>query len=163
MKMVRTEADTVNIIEQYSDTLYKIALSYTRCQATAEDILQTTFLKYMQCQLVFKSTEHTKAWLIRVVINECKRFYRLFWNAKRIPLEDIYSFETPERHEIFYAVMKLPQKYRVVIHLFYYEGLSVKEISKILNKKENTILSWLHRARKILKENMEVEYEYRGI
>ncbi|MFA9462712.1 MAG: sigma-70 family RNA polymerase sigma factor [Velocimicrobium sp.] len=163
MKRIRSEADTTAVIKQYSDTLFKIALSYTRCQATAEDILQETFLKYMQCQIEFETAEHKKAWLIRVVINESKKFFRLFWNSKRIPLEDIYSFEIQEHHEIFYAVMNLPKKYRVVIHLFYYEELSVKEISVLLNQKENTVLSWLHRARKMLKKNMEVEYEYRRI
>lgn len=160
MKIERTRSDIVQTIEQYSDTLYKIALSYTRCKATAEDILQDTYLKYMKCQIAFEDDVHKKSWLIRVVINECKKFYRLFWNSKRIPLEDIYSFETPERHEIFYFVMNLPQKYRVVIHLFYYAELSVKEISRILSINENTILSRLHRGRKMLKEKSEVEYEY---
>ncbi|MDF2472585.1 MAG: polymerase subfamily sigma factor [Anaerocolumna sp.] len=163
MKLVRTEEDTLRTIEQYSDTLYKIALSYTRCNATAEDILQDTYIKYMQCHIEFESNEHKKAWLIRVVINECKKFYRLIWNAKRIPLEDIYSFETPEYHEIFYAVMNLPLKYRIVIHLHYYEDYSVKEISKIIGVKENTILSRMYRARKMLKEDMEVTYEYKRV
>ncbi|MDF2951961.1 MAG: polymerase subfamily sigma factor [Anaerocolumna sp.] len=163
MQMVRTEQDTIMTIEQYSDTLYKIALSYTRCKATAEDILQDTYLKYMQCPLEFESSEHKKAWLIRVLINECKKFYRLFWNSKRIPLEDIYTFESPEYHEIFYAVMDLTPKYRIVIHLYYYEEYSVKEISKILRVKENTILSRLHRARRMLKEDMEVAYEYKRV
>ncbi|WP_461207020.1 sigma-70 family RNA polymerase sigma factor [Clostridium sp. DL1XJH146] len=163
MEMVRTETEIIKIIEQYSDTIYKIALSYTRCKATAEDILQETLLKYIQCQKVFEDSEHIKAWLIRVAINECKKFHRLFWNSKRIPLEDIYSFEVSERHEIFYAVMDLPPKYRIVIHLFYYEEYSVKEISKILNQKENTVLSKLHRARKMLKVDMEDEFLYERI
>ena len=163
MKLLRPNAETLAVIERYSDTLYIIALSYTRCQATAEDIIQDTFLKYMQCPLKFENEEHIKAWLIRVVINECKKFYRLFWNSRRIPLEDIYSFELPEHHEIFYSVMNLPKKYRLAIHLYYYEELSVKEISKILNQKENTVISWLHRARKLLKEDLEVEYEYTRI
>jgi len=161
MELIRPKTEILTVIEQYSDTLYKIALSYTRCPATAEDILQDTFLKYMQTPLKFENEEHKKAWLIHVAINECKKFHRLFWNSRRIPLEDIYSFELPEHHEIFYSVMKLPKKYRIVIHLYYYEELSVKEISTILNQKENTVLSWLHRARKILKEDMEVEDEHR--
>lgn len=163
MELIRPKTETLTVIEQYSDTLYKIALSYTRCPATAEDIVQDTFLKYMQSTVKFENEEHTKAWLIRVAINECKKFHRLFWNSRRIPLEDIYFFELPEHHEIFYSVMKLPKKYRLAIHLYYYEELSVKEISKILNQKENTVLSWLHRARKLLKEDMEVEYEYKQI
>jgi len=160
MKIARTESDILQTIEQYSDSLYKITFSYTRCKATAEDILQDTYLKYMKCEINFENDVHKKAWLIRVAINECKKFHRLFWNSKRIPLEDIYTFETPERHEIFYSVVKLPQKYRIVIHLFYYEELSVKEISKILSINENTILSRLHRGRKMLKEKSEGQYEY---
>ena len=103
MKLVRTEAETIAVIEQYSDMLFKIALSYTRCQAAAEDIIQDTFLKYMQCRIEFENEEHKKAWLIRVVINECKKFYRLFWNVNKIPLEDIYSFELPEQNEVFFS------------------------------------------------------------
>lgn len=160
MKIARTESDILQTIEQYSDSLYKIAFSYTRCKATAEDILQDIYLKYMKCEINFENDMHKKAWLIRVAINECKKFYRLFWNSKRMPLEDIYTFETPERHEIFYSVVKLPQKYRIVIHLFYYEELPVKEISKILSINENTILSRLHRGRKMLKEKSEGQYEY---
>lgn len=160
MKIARTESDILQTIEQYSDSLYKIAFSYTRCKATAEDILQDIYLKYMKCEINFENDMHKKAWLIRVAINECKKFYRLFWNSKRMPLEDIYTFETPERHEIFYSVVKLPQKYRIVIHLFYYEELPVKEISKILSINENTILSRLHRGRKMLKEKWEGQYEY---
>jgi RNA polymerase sigma-70 factor (ECF subfamily) len=139
MEFIRSKTETLSVIEQYSDTLYKIALSYTRCPATAEDIIQDTFLKFMQSSQIFENEEHIKAWLIRVVINECKKFHRLFWNSRRIPLEDIYSFELPEHHEIFYSVMNLPEKYRIVIHLYYYEELSVKEISKILSQKENTV------------------------
>ena len=163
MGIVRSEADLIKVVEHYSDTIYKTALSYTKCKATAEDILQETLMKYMLCETHFENENHLKAWLIRVTINECKKFYRLFWNSKRIPLEDIYSFETPERHEIFFAVMALPVKYRMIIHLFYYEGFSVKEISKLLNKNENTVLSLLHRARKMLRSEMEVEYEYKRV
>ncbi len=67
MEFVRHKTETLAVIEQYSDTLIKIALSYTRCLSTAEDIIQDTFLKYMQSSIIFENEEHKKAWLIRVI------------------------------------------------------------------------------------------------
>lgn len=159
MKLLLSENEIIHVINDYSDTVFKVALSHTQCKTTAEDIVQSTFLKYMECKKEFVDDEHIKAWLIRVTINECKMFHRSFWKSKRIPLEDIYSFELTEHHDIFYSVMNLPTKYRIVIHLYYYEGYSIKEIGKLINQKECTIASWLHRARKLLKDNMEVNYE----
>jgi RNA polymerase sigma-70 factor (ECF subfamily) len=157
---VRTQADITEIIDRYSDTIFKVALSYLKDKATAEDILQDVLIKYMTNATEFQGEEHKKAWLIRVTINECKKFFRSIWNARRIPLEDIYSFEEPEKNAVFYAVMELPVKYRIIIHLFYYEDMSVKEISNILKLNENSIRSTLHRGRNMLKKVLEVEYEY---
>ncbi len=106
----------------------------------------------------FHDDEHKKAWLIRVTINECKKHFRwLSYQPKSYPKTP----EPEEYHDVYSAVMDLPQNYRMVIHLHYYEGLSVKEMSSILEKNENTILSHLHRARKKLKKIMEVDYEYK--
>ncbi|MGB8453713.1 MAG: sigma-70 family RNA polymerase sigma factor [Anaerocolumna sp.] len=165
MKNVITKThDTINqTIEQYSDTIYKVALSYTKDKVTAEDILQDVLIKYMTDSTEFNGDEHKKAWLIRVTINECKKFYRSIWNLRKIPLEDVYPFNEPEKHEVFYAVMELPPKYRLIIHLHYYEDLSINEISNVLNINENTIRSRLFRGRKILKNILEVEYEYGSI
>jgi RNA polymerase sigma-70 factor (ECF subfamily) len=159
-KMVHTQSDVIETLEQYSDMLFKVALSYTKTKATAEDILQDVLIKYMTDTTEFQNEEHKKAWLLRVTINECKKFFRSIWNVRRIPLEDIYSFDKPEKHNVFYAVMELPRKYRMVIHLFYYEQMSVREISNILRLNENTVRSHLFRGRKILKEVLEVEYEF---
>jgi RNA polymerase sigma-70 factor (ECF subfamily) len=148
------------MVERYSDMIYKIALSYTRDKTTTEDILQEVLVKFMTVSPEFHGEEHKKAWLIRVTINECKKFFRSIWNTRKVPLEDIYSFEDPEKHAIFYAVMELPINYRVIIHLYYYEELSVKEIGKVLKMNENTVASRLYRGRKLLKEMLEVEYEF---
>jgi RNA polymerase sigma-70 factor (ECF subfamily) len=162
-KWVRTQENITETIEQYSDTIYKIAFSYTKDKTVAEDILQDVYLKYMTDSTYFQDEEHKKAWLIRVTINECKKFFRSVWNKRRIPLEDIYSFQKPERHAVFYAVLDLPVKYRIMIHLYYYEELSVKEISRILKINENTVMSRLYRGRQLLKNVLEVEYEYRRV
>ena len=161
--ILRTRDDIDATIDKYSNTINKIAISYTREKAISEDILQDVLIKYMTDSTCFNDEEHKKAWLIRVTINECKKFYRNLWNNKRTSLEDIYPFRDPEKHEVFYAVMDLPKKYRLIIHLYYYEELSVKEISDALNINESTIRSLLFRGRKMLKGILEEEYEYKPI
>lgn len=161
--IIRTRDDIDATIEKYSNTIYKIAFSYTKEKAAAEDILQDVLIKYMTDSSCFHAEEYRKAWLIRVTINECKKFFRTIWNTRRISLEDIYPFQAPEKHEVFYAVMDLPKKYRLIIHLYYYEELSVKEISDVLSINESTIRSILFRGRKMLKGILEVDYEYKPI
>ncbi len=161
--LMRTHENINHTIEIYSDTIYKVALSYTKNKDTAEDILQDVLIKYMTDSTDFESEVHKKAWLIRVTINECNKFYRSIWNSRKITLEDIYPFHEPDKHDVFYAVMELPTKYRLLIHLFYYEELSVTQIGTILNLNENTVRSRLHRGRKILKTILEVEYEYGSV
>lgn len=156
---VRTNNEIELTINRYSNSLFKVALSYTKDNATAEDVLQDVLIKYMTETIAFNGEEHKKAWLLRVTINECKKLFRSVWNTRKVPLEDIYTFEDPQKHEVFYAVMGLPVNYRIIIHLYYYEELSVKEISDILKLNENTITSRLYRGRKLLKKVLEVEYE----
>lgn len=159
---MRTEAEMNQIICTYGDLIFKLALSYVKDYATAEDILQTVFLKYMLQEKVFEELQHEKAWLIRVTINECKMHYRLYWNSRRDPLLESMQVENMQDdlgNDVTLAVMKLPVKYRVVVHLHYYEEYSVKEIAEILGKKENTVLSLLFRARKKLKKELENYYE----
>jgi len=161
--IMRAQDEINNAIEKYSKTIYKVAFSYTKDKSISEDILQDVLIKFMTDSTNFHEDEHEKAWLIRVTINECKKFYRSIWNLRRISLEDIYPFSDIEKHDVFYAVMDLPKKYRLIIHLYYYEQLSIKEISSLLNANENTIMSLLYRGRKILRNIMEVDYEYKRI
>ena len=95
----------------------------------------------------FETEEHKKAWLIRVTINCTKNILGSSYERHRADLDENLKFETPEKSEVFYAVLKLPKKYRTVIHLYYYEDYSIKEISNILKTNENTVKSQLSRAR----------------
>lgn len=160
---IRSNENINETIQKYSNTIFKIAFSYTRDKTTAEDILQDVLIKYMMDSTEFNEEEHKRAWIIRVTINECKKIYRSLWNVRRIPLEDIYPYNDPEKHAVFYAIMDLPVKYRIAIHLYYYENLSVKEISVFLKIKENSVMTLLHRGRKLLKNILEVEHEYRSV
>jgi 6-phosphogluconolactonase len=97
-KNIRSQEDILQTIKQYSDTIFKVAISYTKDKSTSEDILQDVLIKYMTDPTDFHEEEHKKAWLIHVTINECKKFYYSLWNVRRIPLEDIYPFNDPENN-----------------------------------------------------------------
>ena len=154
------ETDYQETVEKYSDMVYRLAYSYTNSKYESDDIYQEVFLKYLQSKKEFKNEEHKKAWLIRVTINSCKKFWLSSWKRKVIPLDDEIKFEMEEDIGLYNEIKKLPKKYRVVIHLFYYEQYSVKDISKILKQKESTIRTWLTRARKLLKNYIKEEDLY---
>ena len=142
-------------INTYSDMVYRIAL--TRCgnRENAEDIFQEVFLKLSEKMPIFENKEHEKAWFIRVTINLTKNLHNSAWNKKVSPLEDNIIFETREENDVFKVVLNLPQNYKTVIYLMYYEGYKIKEISKIMRKKEGTIKTWAYRARQLLKNELE--------
>ena len=129
----------------------------------AQDIVQEVFLKFARNASQFQSDEHIKAWLIRVAINMCTDLKRSAWNRKTTELNDeclpAEEFTTGES-ELYQAVMSLPVKYKDVIHLFYYEGYSIKEISRITEQKENAVKTQLSRGRVLLKELLKGEYDY---
>ena len=149
-----------DIVETYSDMVYKLALARTKNKANAEDVFQEVFLRLMKNKEKLKSEEHCKAWLIRTTINCSKSLFCSAWFKKVVPLEDTLTFSTPEKSEVYYAVLALPEKYRTVVHLFYYEGLSVIEISKALKMNESTVKSQLSRARNLLKSALKGECNY---
>lgn len=157
-----------SILQDYSGMVYRLAYARTKNKSDAEDLFQEVFLKCYKANLQFKSEEHCKAWLIRVTVNPSKNFFTSSWH-KKILLEETPlrnsekdSSHPPEddKSEVFYSVMKLPEKYRIVVHLYYYEGYSVIEIANILKRKESTVKTQLFRARELLKENLKGEYDY---
>lgn len=143
------------IIEKYYDMIYRLAASQTQGSAHAEDIVQDVFLKYIQSSKEFDSEEHIKAWLIRVTINGAKSLYMSSWFSKTAPLDEEIAIEMEEKSDVYYAVHELPIKYRSVIHLFYYEEMSIKEIAEVLKTKEATVKSQLLRGRQMLKEKLK--------
>lgn len=148
-----------SLIEKYFDMVYKLALAETREVHYAEDVAGDVFLKFMQSEKPFESEEHIKAWLLRVTINASKSVFSSSWFKKTVPLEEtLEAAQIPEEEsEVYLAVMKLPLKYRTVIHLFYYEEMSVLEISETLNINESTVKSQLSRGRGLLKEALKGE------
>ena len=139
---------------KYKQMVYRIALNYLANPYDADDIVQDTFLKFYLYKSPFQSDEHIRNWLIRVTINLCKNELRKPFRKSNIPLDELSAsipFEHEEQSKLFESVMSLPEKHRVVLYLFYYEGLSVKEIAEMLKLNESAVTSRLSRGRKQLK------------
>lgn len=152
---------TNDAYSRFADHVFSAAFSICRSKADADDAVQETFIKYMAAQTEFDSEEHIKAWLLRVAINKAKDISTSFWHRNTVGWEDYMdelTFEAPEDSRLFEAVMKLPDKYRIVIHLFYYEEYTVAEISHMLRRREGTVKSQLNRGRKLLKEMLKEEW-----
>jgi len=129
-----------------------------KSKTDAEDIMQEVFLKVVEGKTpAFQSAEHEKAWLARVTVNQCRSRLRSPWRKKTEPLLDIYKAQDDKEQELLEIVFSLPLKYRIVIHLFYYEGYSTKEIAEITGQKDSTVRSTLTRARHMLKDFLEGE------
>ncbi len=138
-------------INKYSDLVYKLAYCRTKNKYDAEDIFQDVFLQLVKYQLTFTGEEHLKAWLIKVTINCCNKYFLSLKNRPYELMPEDLVYLTPEESEVYQAVLSLQKKYRTVIHLFYYEELTIKQISDVLGKKEGTIKSLLSRGRNLLK------------
>jgi len=147
------------IVEKYADMVYRLALARTNSKQNAEDVFQEVFFRLVKKNPIFIDKEHEKAWLIRVTINCTKSLFNNGFIKNTIPLEQDIKFETEEKHDVYYAVAELPQKYRTIIYLFYYEKYKINEISKILNVKEATIKTRLSRARQKLGERLKGGFE----
>lgn len=151
------------LIEKYKDNLYGIAFNVCKNPEDAEDIIQDTFVEYFSSRKEFEDEEHIRAWLIRVTINKSKNILKAFGRKKRVSLDDYIEtlpFETPESADLFEAVMDLPDNYRIVIHLFYYEDYPVREIAGILRLSEGNVKARLSRGRSMLKTRLKEAYVY---
>lgn len=148
------------IIEKYADMVYRLALSRTRDIDSSEEVFQEVFYRLSKNVPDFQNEEHKKAWLIKVTINCSKTLLTNKWKKQAGELPENIPAEEHEIQEVYDAVLKLPKKYRTVIHLFYYEDLPVKDIANILNSNENTVKTWLSRAREKLKTVLKGEFDY---
>lgn len=160
-----TEYMTVEeVLARYSNMVYRLAYARTMNKCDAEDITQEVFIKYMKHQQELTEEEYRKAWLIRVTINASKSLLTSAWNRKRVSMEEVEGvlegksgLERDFDNSLLKEIRKLPEKYRVIVHLFYFEELSVKEISAAAGMKESTVKSHLYRAREILRKNLKEE------
>ena len=152
-----TEEQFSYLTKKDMDTVFRLALHYTKSRSESDDITQEVLIKLYRTDKPFESEDHVRYWLIRVTVNECKRAFLSPWKRTE-PIEDYaeqLAFKTPEHSELFHAVMVLPQKYRVPIFLHYYEGYSCEEISQFLGIPNATVRTRLRRGREQLKTDLQ--------
>ena len=154
---MRSEQEVNAAIDRYADMVRRLCMIHLKNHADAEDIFQTVFLKYAMSDQPFQSTEHEKAWMIRVTINACRDLLRSFFRSRTVSLDALVeqAAQIPEDHrEVLEAVLSLPQKYRDVIYLHYYEDYTAAQIGGILHRNTNTIYTLLTRGRQLLRERL---------
>ena len=151
-----TDQQFVPLAQRYMDTIFRIAYSYLRSQADADDVTQDVLIQLYKTETAFESDDHLKHWLIRVTVNRCKNIFRSPWRKVEniADYENSLTFEAPEHRELFDAVMALDKRYRLPVLLYYYEGYSQKEIAGLLGVPEETIRTRLFRARGKLKTTL---------
>lgn len=145
------------IIRKYSKTVYRLAFARVGNSYDADEIYQEVFLRLIRKKPKFRDEEHEKAWLLKVTINCSKKFLGSAWNKKTMELTEDIPFQEPEYLNLYHELKKLPEKYRMVIHLFYYEQLSTIQIAQLLRRKESTVRTQLTRARQLLKGMIKEE------
>ena len=154
---MQSEYEVNAAVERYADTVKRLCMVHLRNTADTEDIFQTVFLKYALSSAEFESREHEKAWFIRVTINACKDLLKSFFRSRTLSLEglgDLPAEMSDENREVLEAVLSLPDKYKEVVYLHYYEDYTAPEIGKILGKNVNTVYTLLNRARQVLREKL---------
>lgn len=159
---VHTEQKVSYLFDTYGDAVLRAAYAYLHNMDDAEDVLQDTFVQYLRAEPIFESSAHEKAWLLRVAINLSKNKLNSTWYKRTDALTEAYPCAEldDELTCVWDAVRSLPLKYREPIHLFYHEGYSTAEIAGILEMKEATVRSLLHRGRGMLKEILQEAYDF---
>lgn len=148
------------VVNTYSDMVYRIALNILCNIDDANDVMQDVFLRLVKSKSKIKSKEHIKHWLIKVTINCSKSKATESYRKNTVSISEIsesYISFSNEIDETIGSVMKLPEKYKAPIHLYYYQQLTVEEISKILGITRSGVRSRLSRGRNMLKEILEKE------
>ncbi len=147
-----------------SSSILRLAYSYLHNMSDAEEVLQDTLLRFLKTAPTFENSTHEKAWLLRVAGNLSKN--RIDYNKVRATDELSDTLKAEKREDLSFvwdAVRSLPVPFREVIHLFYYEGYSTAEISRMLDRKESTVRSDLRRGRLKLKEILKEACDFEEI
>jgi RNA polymerase sigma-70 factor (ECF subfamily) len=136
----------------YGSMLFKISMVHLGNKEDAEEAMQEAFYKLLYNSPEFKNDEHEKAWLIRTIINICKDMRKSSWYKRTIKTEEIEEYyDNSSDMDVMMEILRLPAKYKAVIHLHYFENYSIKEISEILQIKDSAIKMRLNRGRQLLK------------
>jgi len=151
---------TNDALKEFSDVVYRVAHNLAKHEADAQDVYQEVFMRFMKYGITkeYHSLEHARHWFIRVTIN-CYHDFIEKANRREELEKDLRHIkgEQEDYSSLTEAIQELDEKYRIAIHLFYYESYKIKEIARILEENENTVKTRLARAKKMLKQKISVE------
>lgn len=151
------------IYKRNVDMVYRLSFMYLKNTAETEDAVQSIFLKLFKSNVSFSDREHEKAWLILTTKNHCKDILKSWWKTRHVDVESLPEIpcwdEREQSGNVLERLLSLPEKYKVVLYLYYFEEYSVKEISSLLGYKESTIQTQLSTGRKRLKFILGGQYE----
>lgn len=156
IQLLRTDDCVSQIITKHADMVLRLCFIQLQNEADTDDAFQDIFLKLFEKCPSFRDDEHLKAWLIRCTINHCKNIRGTYWNRNKVSIDNIVmpTNNIEQDREVIRFVMQLPNKYRNVIYLYYFEGYPTKDIAKILNTKDATVRTRLKRGREMLKNSL---------
>ena len=145
------------VMALYSRTVYAIALAKTHAKEDAEDIFQEVFLSYVKKQPVFRDERQGRVWFSKATVYACKMFWRSRKRHETLPIDDAEGivFRDEEDREVLLELRNLPPKYREVLELFYFGGLSTEEIAKVIGSTPNAVRIRLSRARTALERRLK--------
>ncbi len=156
--LLRTDKGLAELYQRHVDLVYRLCYIYLKNPVDAEDAVQSVFVKLIKSQMVFNSHEHEKAWLTVTARNHCKDILKSWWKTRRVALDalpEVSSWNGAKPSgEVLAKLLSLPEKYKTVLYLYYFEGYAVKEIAEMLGHKESTIQTQLSRARNRLKVDL---------
>ena len=159
---LQNDGDIQRVLSVYALPIYRLAYARTRSRSDAEDICQEVFLELVSRNPTFPTENARRAWLIRVTVNKSNSLWRTLWR-RRVELREkveVAAAQSDEASALADALAALSEDDRMLIHLFYYEGLSTKQIASVLQRKEVTVRSDLHRGREQLKTILKEAYDF---
>ncbi len=153
--LLPTDKEFAELYLRHADLVYRLSYIYLKNPFDAEDAVQSVYLKLIKSQPVFNNHNHEKAWLMVTTRNYCKDILKNWWKTRRVALDALPEVSSwngdKQSSEVLARLLSLPEKYKIVLYLYYYEEYSVKEISEMLGHKESTVQTQLSRGRKRLK------------
>ncbi|GHV05702.1 hypothetical protein FACS1894217_03040 [Clostridia bacterium] len=162
MAQTLSRTDNEAIYKRHVKTVYRVCYTFLKNPADTEDAVSDTFVKLIKTAKAFEGEEHEKAWLIRTAGNVCKDFLK-HWSRRNVNIADyadnLTTCDSFKTDSLLEAVLNLPDKYKAVVHMYYYEGYTSVQIAKAFRKPQSTIRNYLHEARKILRERCDFDEE----
>ncbi len=159
MPVWKDASDAAAFVQRYAQMILRLCFTYSLGRADAEDVCQNVFLKLLQCDRRFADEGETRAFIIRMTINECKDALKSGWRRRTVPLDELIEREAPglpaQDSGVLAAVQRLPLKYREAVYLYYYEGYNTEEIAALAGVKPAAVRQRLARAREKLRKELE--------